>query len=94
MANGMPGAVGFGLVADCSLTFFCLCAMMPMNLVFAREQSFLRRVFAILLSWRRAVDLVSGVLCSFRLRSEPMEGRTLARADAKSFAVSMRVVPA
>jgi len=68
--------------------------MMPKSLVCTKKQSLLRRVFAILLSWRRAADLVSGVLCSFLLRSEAMEGRTLARADAKSFAVSMRVVPA
>ena len=68
--------------------------MMSKSLVCAKEQSELRRVFAILLSCRRAVELVSGVLCPFRLRSETMEGRALERTDAKSFAVSMRVVPA
>ena len=94
LANGMPGAVGFGLVDACSLIFFCLCAMMPRSLVCAKEESLLRRVIAILLSWRRAVELVSGVLCPFLLRSGAMEGRSLARADAKSFALSMRVVPA
>ena len=94
LAIGISGAVGFGVVAACSLINFCLCAMMPKSLVCAKEQSLLRRVFAILLSWRRAAELVSGVLCPFLLRSEAMEGRTLARADAKSFTVSMRVVPA
>jgi len=94
LAIGMSGAVGFGIVAACSQINFCLCAIMPNNLVCAKEQSLLRRVFAILLSWRRAAELVSGVLCQFRLRLEAMEGRTLARADAKSFAVSTRVMPA
>ncbi len=42
--------------------------MMPSSLVCASEQSLLRRVFAILLSWRRAVELVSGVLYPLRLR--------------------------
>ena len=68
--------------------------MMLRSLVCAKEQSLLRRVFVILLSWRRAVELVSGVLCPLLLCYEAMEGRTLARVDAKSFAVSMRVVPA
>ena len=94
LANYVFGAVLLGLVAIISLIFFRMCAMMPKTLVFAKEQSLLRRVFAILLSWMRAVELVSGVLCPFRLRSEAMEGRTLARADAKSFAVMMKVVPA
>jgi len=94
MANGVSGAVGVGLVDACSLIFFCRCAIMPRIPVCAREQSLLRRVFAILMSRRGAIELVSGVLCPFRLRSEAMEGRTLARADAKSFARSMRVVPA
>jgi hypothetical protein len=94
LAIGMSGVVGFGIVAACSLINFCLCALMPKSLVCAKEQSLLRRVFAILLSWKRAVELVSGVLCPFRLRSWAMEGRTFARADAKSFTVSMRVVPA
>jgi hypothetical protein len=67
---------------------------MTPSLICAKEQSLLRRVFAILVSWRRAVELVSGVLWSFLLQSEAMEGRTLARAAAKSFTVSMRVVPA
>ena len=65
LANGMSGAVGSGIVAACSLIFFCLWAMMPRILVSAREQSLLRRVFAVLLSWRRAAELVSGVLCHF-----------------------------
>ncbi len=94
LANGVSGAVGLGLVAIISLIFFCLCAMMPKSLVCAREQSLFMRVFAILLSWMRAVEFVSGVSCPFRLRSEAMEGRTLAMADAKSFAVSIGVVPA
>ena len=67
LANGMSGAMGVGLVAAYSLIFMCLCAMIPRSPVCAREQSLLRRVFAILLSWRRAVELVLGVLCPFRL---------------------------
>ena len=94
LADGVVGVVLQFLVASCSRIFFCLFAMMPISLVCASEQSLLRRVFAILLSWRRAVELVSGVLCPLCLRWAAMEGRTLARADAKSFAVSMRVVPA
>ncbi len=94
LAIGMSGAVGFGIVAACFLINFCMRVMMPKSLVYAKKQSLLRKVFAILWSWRRAAELVSGVLCSFRLRSEAMEGRrNLARADAKSFTVSMRVVP-
>ena len=50
LANVMSGAVVIGLVAACSLIFFWLCALMPRSLVCAREQSLLRRVFAILLS--------------------------------------------
>ena len=94
LANGISGAVWFGIIAACSLINFFLCAVMPKSLVRAKEQSLLRRFLAILLSWRKAAELVSGVLCPFRLRSDAMEGRTLARADAKSFTVSMRVVPA
>jgi hypothetical protein len=78
LAKGISGVVWFGIIAACSLINLCLCVMMPKNLVCAKEQSLLRRIFAILLSWRRATELVSGVLCPFRLRSEAMEGRTLA----------------
>jgi hypothetical protein len=63
LANGMYGTLELGHDASCPLIFLCLCAMMPRNLVCASEQSLLSRVFAILLSWRRAVELVSGVLC-------------------------------
>jgi hypothetical protein len=37
-ANGMSGAVGFGLVAACSLILNCMCAMMPESLVSAKEE--------------------------------------------------------
>ena len=50
LANGISGAVWFGIVATCSLINLCLCVMMPKSLVFANEQSLLRRVFAIVLS--------------------------------------------
>ncbi len=92
LADGMAEVVKQLLEDYCSRIFFCMFAMMPSNLVCASEQSLLRRVFAILLSRRRAVELVSGVLCPLRLRWAAMEGRTLARAGVKSFAVSMRVV--
>jgi hypothetical protein len=49
LAISMSGAVGLGIVAACSLFNFCMCAMMPTSLVCAKEQSLLRRVFAILL---------------------------------------------
>ena len=62
LADGMAGVVLQFLAAYCSLIFFCLFAMMPSSLVCASEQSFLRRAFAIFLSWVRAVELVSGVL--------------------------------
>ncbi len=68
LAGGMAGVVLQFLVASCSRIFFCLFAMMPSSLVCASEQSLLRRAFAILLSWRRDVELVSGVLCPLRLR--------------------------
>ena len=74
LADGMAGVELQFLVASCSRIFFCLFAMMPSSLVCASEQSLLRRVFAILLSWRRAVELVSGVLCPLRLRWAAMEG--------------------
>ncbi len=67
MANGMCRALVLGLDASCSLIIFCLCAMMPSNLVCAIEQRLLKRVSAILLSWKRAVELVPGVLCLLRL---------------------------
>ena len=50
LANDISGAVLFGILAACSLINFCLCAMMPKSLICAKEQSLLRRVFAILLS--------------------------------------------
>ena len=62
LADDMAGIVLQFLVASCSRIFFCLFAMMSSSLVCASEQSLLSMVFAILLSWRRAVELVSGVL--------------------------------
>ena len=50
LANGISGAMWFSVVAAFSLINFCLCVMMPKSLVCAKEQSLLRRVFAILLS--------------------------------------------
>ncbi len=61
LANGISGAMWFGILVACFLINFCLCAMMPKSLVCVKEQGLLRRVFAILLSWRRAAELVSGV---------------------------------
>ena len=68
LAVGMAGVMLQFLVASCSRIFFCLFAMMLSSLVCASAQSLLRRAFAILLSWKRAVELVSGVLCPLRLR--------------------------
>jgi hypothetical protein len=49
-ANGISDVVWFSVVGASSLINFCLCVMMPKSLVCAKEQSLLRRVFAILLS--------------------------------------------
>jgi hypothetical protein len=50
LANVISGAVWFSVVAACSLINFFICVMMPKSLACAKEQSLLRRVFAILLS--------------------------------------------
>ena len=68
--------------------------MMPRSLVWAREQSLSSRVFAVRVSCRRAVLLISDVLWPFRFLVAAMEGRTWANAVVKSDAVSLRVVPA
>ncbi len=68
LAVGMAVVDGLCLEASCSLILFCPFAMIPSNLAWANRQNLLRRVFAILLSWRRAVELVSGVLCPLLLR--------------------------
>ncbi len=68
--------------------------MIPRSLVWAREHSLSSRVFAVRVSCRRAVLLISGVLWSFRFLVAAMEGRTLASAIAMSDAVSLRVEPA
>ena len=88
LAIGMSSAAGFGIVDAFSLINFCLFAMMPKSLVCAREQSMLRRVFSILLSWRRAVELVSGVLWPFvfvrrRWRGGPWRGRMRSRSRCR-----------
>ena len=44
LAINNSGAVGFGIVAACSLINFCLCAMMPKSIVCAKEQSLLKVV--------------------------------------------------
>ncbi len=68
--------------------------MMPKSLVWARVQSLSRRVFAVRVSSRRAVLLISGVLWLFRFLLAAIDGRTLANAVAMLAAVSLRVVPA
>jgi hypothetical protein len=68
--------------------------MMPRSLVWAREQNLSSRAFAVRVSCRRAVLLISGVLCPFCFLVAAMEGRTWANAAAMSIAVSLRVVPA
>ncbi len=50
LANDIYGVVWFSVVVACSLINLCICVMMPKSLVCAKEQSLLRRVFAILLS--------------------------------------------
>ena len=50
LENGISCVVWFVILAACSLINFCLCAMMPKSLVCDKEQSLLRRIFAILLS--------------------------------------------
>jgi hypothetical protein len=68
--------------------------MIPMSLVWAREQSLSSRVYAVRVWCRRTVLLISGVLWPFRFLVVAMEGRTLASAVAMSDAISLRVVPA
>ncbi len=59
-----------------------------MRRFWAREQNLSRRVFAILLSWVRAVLFVSCVLWPLGSRWAVTEGQTLARVVAMSVAVS------
>jgi hypothetical protein len=68
--------------------------MMPRSLVWARAQNLSSSAFAVRVSCRRAVFLISGVLCPFCFLVAAMEGRTWANAVAMSVAVSLRVVPA
>ncbi len=68
--------------------------MMPRSFVWAREQSLSSRVFALHVSYRRAVLLFSGVLWPFCFLVAVIEGRTLASEVATADAVSLRVVPA
>ncbi len=61
-----PSSVGVLLLpVVCSLIFCCLCAMMPRSLVWVRVHNLSRSAFAVRVSWRRAVLLISGVLCPF-----------------------------
>jgi hypothetical protein len=61
-----PSSVGvLVLPVDCSLIFCCLCSMMPRSLVWAREQNLSSMAFAVRVSCRRAVLLISGLLCPF-----------------------------
>ena len=69
LACGVAGVVR-QFEDSCSRIFFCLFAMMPSSLVCASIQSLLRSTFAILVTWRRAVELVSGSFCPFPLRVE------------------------
>ena len=90
-----PSSVGVLLLpVVCSLIFCCLCAMIPRSLDWAREQNLLSKAFAVRVPCRRAVLLISGVLCPFCFLMAAMEGRTCDSAVAMSVAVSLRVVPA
>ena len=68
--------------------------MMPRSHVWAREQSLSSRVFAVRVSCRRVVLLVSGVLWLFHFLVAAVEGHALASAVEMSDAASLRVVPA
>ena len=70
------GVVVLVLPVICSLIVCCRFAMMPRNLVWAREQSLSSRVFAVYVSCKMAVLLISAVLWSFRFLVAAMEGRT------------------
>jgi len=67
---------------------------MPRSLVWAREQNLSSRDFAVRVSCRRAVLLLSGILCPFCFLVAATEGQTWASVVAMSVAVSLRVVPA
>ena len=68
--------------------------MMPRSLVWARVHNLSSSAFAVRVSCRRAVLLISGALCPFCFLMAAMEGRTCDSAVAMSVAVSLRVVPA
>ena len=90
-----PHGVGvLVLPVVCSLIFCCRFAMMSRSLVWARAQNLSSSAFAVRVSCRRAVLLISGVLCPFCFLMAAMEGRTWTSAVAMSVAVSLRVVPA
>ena len=77
-----------------SLIFCCLRAIMSKRRVCAKDQNLSRRVFAILLSWMRAILLMSCVFWPFVFRLMAVEGWTLASVVAMLVVVSWRVVPA
>ena len=90
-----PSSVGVLLLpVACSLIFCCLCAMIPRSLDWVREQNLSSKAFAVRVSCRRVVLLISGVLCPSSFLMVAMEGRTCDSAVAMSVAVSLRVVPA
>ena len=78
-----------------SFIFLFIFAIMPSRRVWARAQSLSMRVFATCLSWM-TTDVFLGS-CVFGILDFPFtseEGRTLARAIAMPYAVSLRLVPA
>ncbi len=68
--------------------------MMTMSRVCAKSQNLSSRFLALLLSWVRAVLLVSCDMWPFCVCLAAIEERALARAVAMAFAASERVVPA
>ncbi len=61
------------LLVDCSLIFCCRCAMMPRSHKWAREQNLSSRAFAVRMPCKRAVLLISGVMCPFYFLVAAME---------------------
>jgi hypothetical protein len=68
--------------------------MIPRSLVWAREQSLPGRVFAMCVSCRRMILLISNVLRPSRFLVAAVEGWTLTSAVAMSDAVFLRALPA
>ncbi len=95
-ASSVTVCVSCDDVCGCLVSYFFsfLFAIMLRRRVWAREQSMSKRVSATCLSRMTGVLIGYRVLSLLDIPLTSWEGRTLARAVAMSYAVSLRVVPA